>query len=91
MASVTAKAVKLGDLTVTEIDIVRALEATEGSIADAAEVLGVKRYVLASTIGGNEYLRNIHMDFLEAGIDAAQRVVFAAVKAGKLEAATFLL
>lgn len=93
MVEITAQAkqVRLGDLTVSEIDIVNALEEKEGSIAEAAEALGVKRHVLASAISSNEYLRNIHMDFLEAGIDAAQRVVFAAVKAGKLDAATFVL
>ncbi len=83
--------VQLSNRTVAEAEIVAALEAAEGSIADAAASLGVKRHVLASAISRSEYLRAVHMDFLEAGIDAAQRVVFTAVKQGRLEAATFVL
>lgn len=90
-AKLTPRLVTLGDSAWPEADIVRALEVAEGSIADAATALGVKRHILATAISRNEYLRNVHIDFLEAGIDAAQKIVFDAVKQGNLTAATFVL
>ena len=83
--------VELDDREFTKTDIVEALFSVEGNLSAAAKILGVRRNKLASFINNNRELRAIHMDFMEAMIDAAQDVVFTAVKDGDYDAAAFVL
>jgi hypothetical protein len=77
--------------TLTVDDFAEALHEARGNLSQAAEALGIKRHQLARHVEHVDYLRAIHLDWIERAIDRAQSNVFLAVESGDYAASTFIL
>jgi hypothetical protein len=81
----------IGDRTLTQEEIVTALEFAQGCVIEAAEFLGIKRWQLSDILNGDKHLNRVCIDILESYVDLAQKNVFKAVKDGHYNPSIWLL
>lgn len=77
--------------TITNSEIIDALEYKEGCIVEAAEHLGIKRYDLEDALNADPFLNKVYINIIEGFVDLAQKNVFQAVKGGNANLSIWLL